>query len=84
MIRTAKEIRGKASDVVKEIAETYPDIAAMTYEILIAMQVTKTDKIEVTADMYKQVGDCEISVGTDGDKIYIEILKEEDSETTST
>lgn len=77
LTRTKTELQGKLSEVVEAISVEYPSVGLMTKEIIVCMLTTSTDKLEFSTDLYDKLVDVEIKLSTDGDKVYIEILKEE-------
>lgn len=77
LTRTKTELQGKLSEVVEAISVEYPSVGLMTQEVVMCMITTGTDKLEFTSDVYDKLIDVNIKLSTDGDKVYIEILKEE-------
>lgn len=80
LTRSKTELRGKLSEVVEAISVEYPSVGLMTREVVCCMLTTGTDKLEFTSDVYDKLIDVNIKLSTDGDKVYIEILKEENED----
>ena len=78
--RTKTELQGKLSEVVETIAVAYPDIAKMTEEVVGCMLATNVDKMEFTNEIYERIQEVNIKLSTDGDKVFIEILRGESSD----
>jgi hypothetical protein len=53
----------------------YAPIAYMTKEICTCMLITGTDKMLFSPDVYAKIDDVEIELTTDGDNVFIEIIK---------
>lgn len=75
--KTKTELQGKLSEVMEYLTEDYAPLALMAKEFVCCMLLTEVDKLEFTPDVYDKVMDVNIKLSTDGDKVFLEILKEE-------
>lgn len=73
--KTKTSIRGKLSEVMEYMVEDSPSVAHMTKELVVCMLITETDKMLFSPDVYAKVDDVEIEITTEGDKMFIEIIK---------
>jgi len=73
--KTKTSIKGKLSEVMEYMVEDSPSVAYMTKEIVTCMLITETDKMLFSPDVYAKVDDVEIEITTEGDKLFIEIIK---------
>jgi len=73
--KTKTSIKGKLSEVMEYMVEDSPSVAYMTKELVVAMLITETDKMLLSPDVYAKVDDVEIEITTEGDKMFIEIIK---------
>jgi len=73
--KTKTSIKGKLSEVMEYMVEDSPSVAYMTKELVVAMLITETDKMLLSPDVYAKVDDVEIEITTEGDKLFIEIIK---------
>ena len=77
LTKTKTELQGRLSEVMNHLTEQgYEPVAVMAQEVAACMMATGVDKLEFTPVLYDRVGDVEIKLSTDGDKVFIEILKE--------
>jgi len=72
--KTKTSIKGKLSEVMEYMVEDSPSVAYMTKEFVV-MLITETDKMLLSPDVYAKVDDVEIEITTEGDKLFIEIIK---------
>lgn len=73
--KTKTSIKGKLSEVMEYMVEDSPSVAYMTKELVCCMLITETDKMLFSPDVYAKLDDVEIEITTDGDKMFIEIIK---------
>jgi hypothetical protein len=78
LTKTKTELQGRLSEVMSHLTEQgYAPIALMAKEVAACMMATGVEVLEFTPELYERVGDVEIKLSTDGDKVFIEIIKEE-------
>ena len=75
LTRTKTELRGKLSEVLEAIAESYPDVANMTRDVAAVMMAGKLTVLEVSPSIYEMISDVDVVLSTDGVKISLEILE---------
>ncbi len=73
--KTKTSIKGKLSEVMEYMVEDSPSVAYMTKELVVCMLIKETDKMLLSPDVYAKVDDVEIEITTEGDKLFIEIIK---------
>lgn len=78
LTRTKTELRGKLSDVLSAIAESYPDVASLTRDVAAVMMAGKLTMLEVDPSIYEMISDVDVVLSTDGVKVSLEILEGED------
>ena len=74
LTRTKTELRGKLSDVLEAIAESYPDVASLTRDVAAVMMASGVTHLEVTPDIFERISDVDVVLSTDGVKVSLEIL----------
>ena len=74
LTRSKTELRGKLSDVLEAVAESYPDVASLTRDVAAVMMASGCTKLEVTPDIYEMISDVDVVLSTDGVKVSLEIL----------
>ena len=78
LTRSKTELRGKLSEVLEAIAESYPDVASLTRDVAAVMMAGKLTRLEVNPDIYEMISDVDVVLSTDGVKVSLEILGDED------
>ena len=78
LTRSKTELRGKLSEVLEAVAESYPDVASLTRDVAAVMMAGKLTKLEVNPDIYEMISDVDVVLSTDGVKVSLEILGDED------
>ena len=78
LTRSKTELRGKLSDVLEAVAESYPDVASLTRDVAAVMMAGKLTRLEVNPDIYEMISDVDVVLSTDGVKVSLEILGDED------
>ena len=74
LTRSKTELRGKLSDVLEAVAESYPDVASLTRDVAAVMMASGVRSLEVTPDIYEMISDVDVVLSTDGVKVSLEIL----------
>ena len=78
LTRSKTELRGKLSEVLEAVAESYPDVASLTRDVAAVMMAGKLTKLEVNPDIYEMISDVDVVLSTDGVKVSLEILGDKD------
>ena len=78
LTRSKTELRGKLSEVLEAVAESYPDVASLTRDVAAVMMAGKLTRLEVNPDIYEMISDVDVVLSTDGVKVSLEILGDED------
>ena len=78
LTRSKTELRGKLSEVLEAVAESYPDVASLTRDVAAVMMAGKLTRLEVNPDIYEMTSDVDVVLSTDGVKVSLEILGDED------
>ena len=74
LTRSKTELRGKLSEVLEAVAESYPDVASLTRDVAAVMMAGKLTRLEVNPDIYEMISDVDVVLSTDGVKVSLEIL----------
>lgn len=82
LTRSKTELRGKLSEVLEAVSESYPDVASLTRDVAAVMMAAGVDKLEVTPDIYEMISDVDVVLSTDGVKVSLEILGDKDERST--
>lgn len=78
LIRSKTELRGKLSEVLEAVSESYPDVASLTRDVAAVMMAAGVKYLEVTPNIYELISDVDVVLSTDGDKVSLEILGDKD------
>lgn len=78
LTRTKTELRGKLSEVLEAVAESYPDVASLTRDVAAVMMASGVTHLDVSPDIYGMVSDVDVVLSTDGVKVSLEILGDRD------
>lgn len=76
LTRSKTELRGKLSEVLEAVLESYPDVASLTRDVAAVMMAGKLTKLEVNPSIYEMISDVDVVLSTDGVKVSLEILGE--------
>lgn len=74
LTRTKTELRGKLSEVLEAVSESYPDVASLTRDVAAVMMASGCTKLEVSPSIYEMISDVNVVLSTDGVKVSLEIL----------
>lgn len=74
LTRSKTELRGKLSEVLEAVAESYPDVASLTRDVAAVMMAGKLTMLEVDPSIYEMISDVDVVLSTDGVKVSLEIL----------
>lgn len=78
LTRSKTELRGKLSEVLEAVSESYPDVAGLTRDVAAVMMAAGVKYLEVTPNIYELISDVDVVLSTDGDKVSLEILGDKD------
>jgi hypothetical protein len=78
LTRSKTELRGKLSEVLEAVPESYPDVASLTRDVATVMMAGKLTKLEVDPSIYEMISDVDVVLSTDGVKVSLEIVGEKD------
>lgn len=74
LTRTKTELRGKLSEVLEAVSESYPDVASLTRDVAAVMMASGCTRLDVSPDIYEMISDVDVVLSTDGVKVSLEIL----------
>lgn len=75
LTRSKTELRGKLSEVLEAVSESYPDVASLTRDVAAVMMAAGCTRLEVTPSIYEMISDVDVVLSTDGVKVSLEILR---------
>lgn len=74
LTRSKTELQGKLSEVMGEIDLSYPSVAVMLQELTACMILCGSSRVEFSPDNYSKIGDVEVKLSIEGEKVFIELL----------
>ena len=78
LTRSKTELRGKLSEVLEAVSESYPDVASLTRDVAAVMMASGVTHLDVSPDIYEMISDVDVVLSTDGVKVSLEILGDKD------